>query len=72
MKIQDIAFIVVLVLLIFIRKPRLMIACGLLCVLLSIPLFSFWVFFTAERLTWYAVAFFLLAIIFYLFKPNER
>jgi len=68
MKIQDIAFFIVLALLIFKRNPRLTVACGILCLALSIPLFSFWIFFTAERLTWYAAAFFLLAIIFYLFK----
>jgi len=72
MKIQDIAFLVVLVFLILKRSSRLMVACGILCLALSIPLFSFWIFFTAERLTWYAAGFFLLAIISYLFKPNER
>ncbi|MBI2613597.1 MAG: hypothetical protein HYW62_02400 [Candidatus Levybacteria bacterium] len=68
MKIQDIAFFVVLALLIFKRNPKLAVFCGILCLFLSIPLFSFWIFFTAERLTWYAAAFFFLAIIFYLFK----
>ena len=72
MKIQDIAFFVVLALLIFKRNPQATVICGILCLILSIPLFSFWIFFTAERLTWYAAAFFLLAIIFYLFKSNER
>jgi len=72
MKIQDIAFFIVLALLIFKRNPRLTVACGILCLLLSIPLFSFWIFFTAERLTWYAAAFFLLAIIFYLFKSEKH
>jgi hypothetical protein len=71
MKIQDIAFFVALALLILKRSPKLMVACGLLCLLLSIPLFSFWIFFTAERLTWYAAAFFLLAI-FYLIQKNEN
>jgi hypothetical protein len=71
MKIQDIVFFAVLALLIFKRNPQLIVICGILCLILSIPLFSFWIFFTAERLTWYAAAFFLLAIIFYLFKSNE-
>jgi len=64
MKIQDIAFFVVLALLIVKRNPKLMIVCGIMCLFLSIPLFSFWIFFTAEHLVWYAVSFFLLAIIF--------
>lgn len=72
-KIQDIVFLVVLVLLILKRNPRLAVFCGITSLLVSIPLFSVWIFFTAERLTWYAGAFFLLAIIFYLFKfKNER
>jgi len=72
MKIQDIAFFVVLVLLILKRNPKLIVTCGILCLILSIPLFSFWIFFTAERLTWYAVALFLLAIIFYLFNVEKH
>jgi len=72
MKIQDVAFLVVLALLILKRNPRLTASLGIACLVLSIPLFSFWVFFTAERLTWYAAAFFLLAIIFYLFKSKKN
>lgn len=73
MKIQDIAFLVILAILIIKRNAKLAALSGLICLFLSIPLFSFWVFFTAERLTWYAAAFFLLAVIFYLFKSeNER
>lgn len=70
MKIQDVAFLVVLALLIVKRNPKLATLCGLSCLVFSIPLFSFWVFFTAERLVWYAAAFFGLAIIFYLKRNN--
>jgi hypothetical protein len=72
MKIQDIAFFLVLAALIFKRSPQLSVIIGILCLILAIPLFLFWIFFTAQRLIWYAVAFFLLTIIFYLFKANER
>ena len=72
MKIQDIAFFMVLALLILKRGPKLAAFCGISCLALSIPLFSFWVFFTAERLVWYAAAFFLLAIILYLFKSKKH
>lgn len=74
MKIQDIIFFVILALLIIKRSPRLAVIVGIFCLALSIPLFSYWVFFTAERLTWYAATFFLLAIIFYLFnlKKDEK
>jgi hypothetical protein len=72
MKIQDIVFFIALAILIFKRNPKFAVISGILCLLFSIPLFSFWIFFTAERLTWYAGGFFLLAIIFYLFKFDER
>jgi len=73
MKIQDIAFFIILALLILKRNPKLAVTCGIVCLILSIPLFSLWIFFTAERLTWYAAAFFLTAIIFYLYQlRNER
>jgi len=36
---------------------------GLCCLALAIPLFKFWIFFTAERLTWYAAAFFTYSIV---------
>lgn len=70
MKPQDIAFIIVTVFLIAARKPRILVYAGLAGLALSIPLFSRWIFFTAERLTWYAAAWFLLAIIF--FMKGER
>ena len=73
MKIQDIAFFIILLFLIFKRDPKWAAAFGLISLALSMPLFSFWIFFTAERLTWYAAAFFLLAIILQLihFRKNE-
>jgi hypothetical protein len=62
-----------LALLILKKNPKLLAICGISCLILAIPLFSLWIFFTAERLTWYAAAYFLLATIFYLFKSkNER
>lgn len=64
MKIQDIVFFVVLALLMIKRDPKIAVFCGIAFLVLSIPLFSFWIFFTAERLTWYGAAFFLLALVF--------
>lgn len=69
MKPQDIIFIIILIIFIFLRRPRLLIGTGLICLLLSIPLFAFWIFFTAERLVWYAASF-LLAAIFMLLIRN--
>lgn len=71
MKIQDIAYIVILSVILFVRKPRLLIWFGLGSLLLAIPLFAKWVFFTAERLTWYAAGFFLLFILISLLKPDK-
>lgn len=63
MKIQDLTFLVVLLILLVLKRPRLSVLAGLVFLVLSMPLFSFWIFFTAERLTWYSATFFLLAII---------
>lgn len=61
MKVQDIVFF--LVLFILRRHPRRLVFAGLICLAVSIPLFYFWIFFTAERLTWYAAAFFFISLI---------
>ena len=61
MKPQDIIFIILLVFLLWKRNPLLAVWSGLLSLITSIPLFATWIFFTAERLTWYAAAFFLVA-----------
>lgn len=72
MKIQDIAFFLVFAYLLYRFQPRLSVSFGLMCLLLSIPLFAAWVFFTAERLTWYASGFFLLAIAQYIFAFRKK
>lgn len=63
MKPQDIVFFLTFTLLLAIRKPRLFVVAGLGCLALAIPLFATWTFFTAERLTWYAAAFFVTFIV---------
>ena len=63
MKPQDILFLIVLALLLYKHKPKWFVLAGLACLVLSMPLFHFWVFFTAERLVYYAVGFFLVAIV---------
>lgn len=71
MKPQDILFILILLALLFWRKPRFLVSAGLVCFILSIPLFSFWVFFTAERLVMYAAGFLLMAVILFLFTLKK-
>jgi len=71
MKPQDIVFGLLLVIILIFRKPNLLVWAGLGCLVLAIPLFAKWVFFTAERLTWYAAAFFLVFIFISLLKPHK-
>jgi hypothetical protein len=71
MKPQDIIFIITFLLVLYKRNSNLSVGIGILLLFLSIPLFSFWIFFTAERLVMYAAAFFLLAIIFSLKLLNK-
>lgn len=72
MKSQDIAFIIVLVILLFVRKEKLFIYAGLGCLLLAIPLFAKWIFFTGERLTWYGAALVFVGIMFMLFAKEKH
>jgi len=71
MKPQDIGFFLVLVSLFAVRRPVLFVWAGLVSLVLAIPLFATWTFFTAERLTWYAAAFFLAFILISLLKPHR-
>ncbi len=71
MKPQDIVFFLTFTLLLAIRKPRLLVVAGLGCLALAIPLFATWTFFTAERLTWYAAAFFVTFIIISTLRPHR-
>ncbi|MEN9406971.1 MAG: hypothetical protein RLZZ455_187 [Candidatus Parcubacteria bacterium] len=61
MKIQDGIFIVIIIFFLLRRDGRHASLAGLLCLFVAVPLFQFWIFFTAERLTWYAASFFLLS-----------
>ncbi len=72
MKLQDIVFFVVLAFLLYKRSPRLMADLGIILLLLSIPLYAKWVFFTAERFTWYGAAFFLTATVVQLIRLPKQ
>lgn len=72
MKIQDLGFLVAFLAVLVARNDRLATLTGLLCLALAIPLFAFWIFFTAQRLIMYAAAFFLLAIIFQSWQVRKR
>lgn len=69
MKPQDVVFILLLVFLFafFRKQPRIIALAGILCLVVSIPLFSFWVFFTAQRLVYYGMAFICLSTCIFLY-----
>lgn len=74
MKPQDIAFFIVILVLLLIkrfRKPNIFTLSGIICLILAMPLFAFWVFFTAQHLVWYAAGFFLVAIILLLIQNKN-
>ncbi len=68
MKLQDIVFLAMFSVLFSIRIPKLFLVAGILCYILAIPLFSAWIFFTAERLIWYGSVFILASLII----PEKR
>ncbi|OIP58231.1 MAG: hypothetical protein COX79_02245 [Candidatus Levybacteria bacterium CG_4_10_14_0_2_um_filter_36_16] len=72
MKIQDILFLITLLVLIYKKDSRILIVAGILCLLLALPFFSFWIFFTAQRLVYYAAGFFLLAVLFLLVQSRDK
>lgn len=65
MKIQDLIFIAILIFLIIKNDAKLFVFVGLIILALSIPLFAFWIFFTAEKLVWYAWLFILIGTVCY-------
>jgi len=72
MKIQDLIFGIVFLLITWKRNTKLAVLAGLSCLLLAMPLFKFWVFFTAERLVRYAAGFFLITIILFLIPERWK
>ncbi len=72
MKPQDIIFFIILLVFIYKRNSTWAVFAGLLCLFISIPLFAKWIFFTAERLTWYAAGFFLLAIVIQILFTSSK
>lgn len=71
MKPQDLLFFLILLGLVIKGSAKGAAMAGLICLVLAIPLFAKWIFFTAERLTWYSVGFFLLAIVLSFFSFNK-
>lgn len=72
MKLQDVLFLIIFLFLLWKKNPRWFAVAGLISLVLAIPLFVTWTFFTAERLTWYSAAFFLIAIVLFVLKGKKR
>jgi len=71
MKIQDIFFLLAFIFLIFKRDSKLSLLFGLGSILISIPLFYFQIFFTAEHLIWYSFVFIALSVFLMIFKEKQ-
>ena len=62
-KFQDLIFFLTFLPVAWRGRFKLAVGAGLACLLLAIPMFQFKILFTAERLTWYAAAFFFLTVL---------
>jgi predicted membrane protein len=56
MKPQDVVFFIIIALLAWYKRPQLFLSTAMISMVLSALLFHQWVFFTAQRLLWYAAA----------------
>lgn len=72
MKIQDILFIIILLLLLWKRKPEWLVGVAIFSVIIAVPLFAKWIFFTAERLTYYGFGFLLCAVVILFIQEARR
>lgn len=71
MKIQDIFFIVLLLILIYKWKPRAFLVSAFVFVLAAIPLFYLQIFFTAQRFMYYAFFLLLFTLAAYLYVKKK-
>lgn len=68
MKIQDILFLASFAILLYKHKENSFVVSGLICFLLAMPLFYFWIFFTAERFILYGFVLILVEVGYKLLK----
>ena len=73
MKIQDILFVILLILPIVVKRAnaRVFIILGIVMIMLSVPFFYMWIFFTAQRLIMYGAGFILVGIVLMLIKQRR-
>jgi hypothetical protein len=71
MKLQDIVFVLVFVVLVLLRKERVILLFGIICLMTATALYVSWIFFTAQRLVMYGIAFIFTSLIFSLFRKSK-
>ena len=73
MKIQDILFIILLILPFIVKRAnaRVFIILGIVMIMLSAPFFYMWIFFTAQRLVMYGAGFILVGIVLMFIKQRK-
>lgn len=65
---QDIIFLLSFLPLLFLKSPKLFVYAALICFILAAPLFGMFIFFTAQRLVWYGLAYITLAVVLNVIK----
>jgi threonine/homoserine/homoserine lactone efflux protein len=68
---QDILFFITLIPLFILKKTKWFIFAGLFCFLLAAPLFGLWIFFTAQKLIWYALMYISIAVVWNTVKYSK-
>ena len=71
MKPQDIAFLLLFIVISISRKEKWFVLAGLASFMFAMPLFAKWIFFTAERSVWYGAAFLFTALCLYAFQTRK-
>jgi hypothetical protein len=72
LKIQDIIYLLFLIFVFINKKYNYLVSSGLVMLIIAIPLYYFWIFFTAQRLVMYAAFNFLVYIMYILSKEMIR
>lgn len=72
MKPQDVVFFIIIALLAWYKRPQLFLCVAMISMVLSALLFHQWVFFTAQRLLWYAAACIAIVTVYELAKRKEQ
>jgi len=71
MKLQDIAFIIILLIFLSRRDTRIVLILGILCLLMAIPLYIQQIFFTAQRLVLYGYVCVVISVIGMIVSDRE-